>query len=127
MATEGLTHTRVVIAEDCEPTQRLLRGLLEERYDVVAVVSNGRALLDAVEDHHPHVVVVDIAMPVMNGIVAARRLKSTHPQMKIVFVSAHSEPAYRQEAFKAGADRFILKNAMANELVNAVASVFSAT
>ena len=127
MATEGLTHTRVVIAEDYEPTQYLIRRLLEVRYHVVAVVSNGRALLDAVEDHHPHVVVVDIAMPVMNGIVAASRLKSTHPEVKIVFVSAHSEPAYRQEAFKAGADCFVLKNVMASELVNEVASLLPGT
>ena len=119
-------HTRLVIAEDYGPTRYVMRRLLEQRYEVVGVVENGRALLKAVEDHHPNVVVLDIVMPVMNGIDAARRIRSAHPEVKIVFVSAHSERAYVDEAFKAGADRYVLKSSIGCELVNAVASVLAA-
>ena len=125
MAGEGLKHTRLVIAEDYEPTRYAVRRLLEDSYEVVAVVENGRALLKAVEDHRPNVVVLDIVMPVMNGIDAARRIKSAHPEVKIVFVSAHSERAYLEEAFKAGADSYVLKSSIGCELVNAVAAVLA--
>lgn len=118
-----MTRARLIIAEDYEPTQAILRQLLERHYDVVAAVSNGRALLEAVEAYKPHGVVLDISMPVMNGIAAAKRLRPAHPEMKIIFVSAHSEQAYIDEAFKAGANTYILKNSIERELVKALESL----
>ena len=115
-----MRRPRLIIAEDYEPTQVVLRQLLERHYDVVDTVSNGLALLKAVETNKPDGVVLDISMPVMNGIVAAKRLRTAHPEMKIIFVSAHSEQAYIDEAFKVGADRYILKNSIERELVKAL-------
>jgi DNA-binding NarL/FixJ family response regulator len=118
-------RARLVIAEDFEPTQCILCQILEPHYEVVAVVADGRALLAAVEEHRPNVVLSDVAMPVLNGIAAAKRLKATYPAVKIIFVSAHSEKVYKDEAFKLGADGYLLKNSVERELLNAVQCVLS--
>jgi DNA-binding NarL/FixJ family response regulator len=115
--------TRLVIAEDYEPVQYLLRRLLEPSYDVAAVVGDGRVLLEAVEKHCPDVVLLDISMPLMNGITAARHLRKTHPEMKILFISAHEEKVYRDEALNAGANGYLLKSLLERDLLPAVACV----
>lgn len=118
-------RARLIIAEDFEPTQYVLCRILEPHFDVVAVVGDGRALLAAVEEHRPDAVLSDVAMPVLNGIAAAKRLKATYPAVKIIFVSAHPEKVYKDEAFKLGADGYLLKNLVERELVNAVECVLS--
>ncbi|HEX3875422.1 MAG TPA: response regulator transcription factor [Bryobacteraceae bacterium] len=118
-------RARLVIAEDYEPTQYILRRLLEPHYDVVAVVGNGRALLEAVEGQHPNIVLLDISMPIMNGMVAAKRLTEAHPEVKILFISSHAERVYIEEACKVGASGYLLKNYVERELLNAIDYILS--
>ena len=103
--------------------QYFLRRLLEPSYDVAALVTNGLELIEAVKTHNPDGVVVDVSMPGMNGIIAAKRLKEMNPQIRIIFISAHLEQAYIDEAFKAGAVAYIGKNVLERELLQKLANV----
>lgn len=105
--------------------QHVLRRLLEPYYDIVAIVANGLELIEAVESHKPDGVVLDVSMPVMNGITAARRLKETHPEIKLIFISAHLDQAYIDEAFKAGAAAYLGKNLLERELLKTIEMVLS--
>jgi DNA-binding NarL/FixJ family response regulator len=118
-------RARLVIAEDFEPAQYILRRLLEPRFDVVAVVSDGRTLLEAVKKHRPDIALLDISLPALSGMAAAKHLKRTQPEVKILFISAHSEGVYREEALRLGASGYLLKNLLEPELVAAVECILS--
>lgn len=118
-------NTRVVIAEDHTLMAEGLRKLLECDFGSVEIVSNGRELLDVVAASRPDVVLVDIGMPLLNGIEAARRCSKISPETKIVIVTAHNEPQYVVESFRAGATAFVLKRCALAELVNAIRQVLS--
>lgn len=103
-----------------------IRKLLEPRFELVGVVENGRALLEAATTEvgpRPDVALVDISMPLLNGIDAARQLRKTAPEIKIVFLSMHADPAYVSEAFRAGGSAYLLKRSAATELVFAIEEV----
>jgi len=101
---------RVVIAEDYTLMAAGLRKLLECEFGSVTTVGNGRELLDTVAASKPDVALVDIAMPLLNGIEATRQLGKISPATKVVIVTAHAEPQYVLEAFRAGASGFVLMN-----------------
>jgi DNA-binding NarL/FixJ family response regulator len=88
-------------------------------------VGNGRQLLDLVAANKPDVVLIDIGMPLLNGIEAARRCAKISPSTKVIIVTAHNEPQYVVEAFRAGATGFVLKRCALSELVNAIRLVLS--
>ncbi|HEV3302131.1 MAG TPA: response regulator transcription factor [Planctomycetaceae bacterium] len=113
-------RTRVVLAEDNAVVAEQLRGVLETDFEVVATVGDGRALLAAVEQHDPDVVVTDITMPVLDGIAATRELKLRRPDMQVVLVSVHQDPELVKQGFEAGALRYVLKTAAGEELLPAV-------
>ena len=115
--------TRVVIAEDHTLMAEGLRRLLECEFESVQTVANGRQLLDIAAAWKPDVVLLDIGMPLLNGIEATRRLSKTSPSTKVVMVTAHNEPQYVVEAFRAGATGFVLKRCALSELVNAIRQV----
>jgi DNA-binding NarL/FixJ family response regulator len=115
--------TRVVIAEDHTLMAEGLRKLLECEFESVQTVANGRQLLDIAVAWKPDVVLLDIGMPLLNGIEATRRLSKTSPSTKVVMVTAHNEPQYVVEAFRAGATGFVLKRCALSELVNAIRQV----
>jgi DNA-binding NarL/FixJ family response regulator len=117
--------TRVVIAEDHTLMAEGLRKLLECEFESVEMVGNGRQLLDLVSLQKPDVVLLDIGMPLLNGIEATRRFSKISPATKIVIVTAHNEPQYVVEAFRAGATGFVLKRCAVSELVNAIRQVLS--
>ncbi len=100
-----------------------LRHILEPRYEVVGTVRDGRALLEAAHRLQPDVVVVDIGMPQLNGLDAARHLKSSIPKAKLVFMTMNEDPDIVGEAFRAGGSAFLLKQAAAFELTDAIAKV----
>jgi DNA-binding NarL/FixJ family response regulator len=116
-------RVRIVLADDHRLLTECLEPLLREQFDVVATAENGRSLIERVDALVPDVVVLDIAMPGMNGIEAARRISQTHPAIKLVFLTMHSERPYVDEAFRAGASGYVLKRAAAGELVEAVRTV----
>jgi DNA-binding NarL/FixJ family response regulator len=100
-----------------------LKPILEPRYEVVGAVSDGRELLKAAARLQPDVVVLDIAMPLLNGLDAARHLKATMPKAKLIFMTMNEDPDLVGEAFRAGASAFLLKQAAAFELTDAIERV----
>ena len=100
---------RVVLADDHTLVVEGFRRLLEDKCNLVGTVGDGRALLEAVSELKPDIIILDISMPVMNGIEAARRLKGKYPEVKIVFITMHADPAYVRAAFKAGASAYLVR------------------
>ena len=97
-----------------------LKNVLEPRCEVVGTVNDGRALLAAAAKLQPDIVVVDIAMPQLNGLDAARQLKHTMPRVKLIFMTMNEDPYLVGEAFRAGASAYLLKQAAALELTDAI-------
>jgi DNA-binding NarL/FixJ family response regulator len=114
-----------LLADDHTLVVEGFRRLLENQCQLVGTVSDGRALLDAVPNLKPDIVIMDISMPVMNGIEAARRLKMNYPDIKILFITMHADPAYVRAAFKAGASAYLLKRSVGEELSQALRAVES--
>lgn len=99
--------------------------LLEDRFDLLATAENGRELLERVAWHKPDLVVLDVTMPEMNGLEAARNIHKCYPQIKIVFLSMHTERAYVTDAFRAGGLAYVSKRAAASELVTAISEALA--
>jgi DNA-binding NarL/FixJ family response regulator len=113
----------VILADDHTLVLEGFRRLLEAQCELLATVGDGQALLKAVARQHPDIVILDISMPVMNGIEAARALKSQFPSVKLLFVTMHADPAYIRAAFQAGASGYILKQSLGDELTQALHAV----
>lgn len=118
-----MERPRAVLAEDFDRVRQAFADLLAPDVDIVASVADGEAALKAVEECQPDLVLLDISMPVLDGLAAARRLKQTTPQVKIIFLTMHAEPAYVREAYFIGAEGFVLKHRAAAELRNAIHDV----
>jgi DNA-binding NarL/FixJ family response regulator len=114
---------RVLLADDHRLLREAFVKLLEPNCDVVGAVSDGRALLEAAPKLRPDVVVVDIAMPQLNGLDAARQLKRAMPAVKVIFLTVNEDPDLAAEAFRAGGSAFLLKNSAASELLQAIQDV----
>ncbi len=114
---------RVLLADDHTLVLEGFRKLLSERYEVVDTVEDGRTLLEAAPRLQPDLVTLDMSMPLLNGIDAARHLKKQMPDIKLIFVTMHADPAYVNEAFKAGASGYLLKRSAGAELIQAIDSV----
>ncbi|MEO7144279.1 MAG: response regulator transcription factor [Bryobacteraceae bacterium] len=115
----------VVLADDHGLVLAGISRILENGFDVMGTAGDGCQLLALCEKLKPDLVLLDISMPLMNGIEAARRLKVRLPKTKIVVVTIHSEREYVTEAFRAGADGYLLKSSAASELVTAIERVLS--
>jgi len=113
----------LVVADDHVLVSEGISRLLEPDFNVVARVDNGRALLEAARTFRPDAILLDISMPLLNGIEAARQIRQTQPDVKLVFLSMHSDPDYVAEAFRAGASAYVLKRSAALELVQAIREV----
>src|SRR6516162_3747703 len=99
-----------------------LKGVLADEFEVVGVVEDGRAMVAAANKLQPDVVVADITMPHLNGIDALPRLKKDNPDVKVVFLTMHQNPAYARRALEAGASGFVIKHSAPAELVMAVSA-----
>ncbi len=118
-----MTRPRVLLADDHRMLADALRKILEPRCEVVGTVSDGRALLEAVATLNPDVVVLDITMPHLNGLDAGRQIKAKMPKTKLIFMTQHEDPYLVGEAFRCGASAFLLKEAAASELIDALEAV----
>jgi DNA-binding NarL/FixJ family response regulator len=114
---------RVLLADDHRLLREAFVKLLEPDCDVVGAVADGRALLEAVPKLRPDIVVLDIAMPQLNGLDAARQLKHAMPDVKVIFLTVSEDPDLAAEAFRTGASGFLLKNSAASELLQAIRDV----
>jgi DNA-binding NarL/FixJ family response regulator len=118
-----LKRTRVLLADDHQMLADALKSVLEPRCEVVGTVSDGRALLEVAPRLRPDIVVLDIAMPQLNGLDAGRHLKHAMPAVKLIFLTMNEDPYLVGEAFRAGASAFLLKQAAALELTEAIDQV----
>jgi DNA-binding NarL/FixJ family response regulator len=114
---------RVLIADDHTLIAEAFQKLLEPVYDVVATVPDGRALLAAARDLRPDVIVLDVTMPLLNGLDAARFIKKMDPTIKLVFVTVAEDPDIAAEAFRAGGSAYVLKRSAGAELLTAINEV----
>ncbi len=115
---------RVLVADDHSVVAEGLRRILEQMgCSVVGMVEDGRALVAAVANLHPDLVILDISMPILNGIEAARQIRAHHGRVKLIFLSMHLDPAYVREAFLVGGNAYLLKSAAVSELSRAVEEV----
>ena len=115
-----MTKPRLLIADDHKIFAEGLKRLLNADFDIVGVVADGRELVSAAEKLRPDVMVVDISMPMLNGIEAVRQIKKVHPEIKVVFLTMHPDVAYAASAFKAGASGYVLKHSAPDELITAI-------
>ncbi len=113
-------RTKVLIADDHTLLLEAFRGLLEPEFDVVGTVADGRALLKAARNLKPDVIVLDISMPLLNGLDAARHLQESSPPPKLVFLTMNPDPDLAREAMRLGASGYLLKTSAASELTKAI-------
>jgi DNA-binding NarL/FixJ family response regulator len=118
-------RARILIAEDHADTRELLAQLLALEHDVVALVGDGKAAVAAASQLEPDLAVLDISMPVMNGLTAARHLKQSARPPKVVFITCHAEAAYVDEASRLGAEGYVLKPNLISELGDAILAVLA--
>ena len=117
------TRARILIADDHSVVAEGLRSLLEKKYKVIGIVRDGRELLTEAPNLNPEVIVLDIGMPLLNGLDAAERLKSILPNVKLVFLTMKDDPNLAAAALKLGNVGYVLKHAAASELLKAVSEV----
>ena len=115
----------VMIADDHTFVADACRKLLEPDFDVVATVGDGRALVKIAATLRPQVIIVDIAMPLLNGLDAGYQVKQLLPWVKLVFLTMNTDPALAAEAFRRGASGYLLKTSSASELIVAVREVLN--
>ena len=116
-------RSKVLIADDHVLVAEACKRLLEPEFDVVGIVSDGRSLLRVAAELRPDVVVVDISMPVLNGLDAGQQVKKKIPAVKLVYLTMSPGPEIAAEAFRRGASGYVLKHCSAEELVIAVRRV----
>jgi DNA-binding NarL/FixJ family response regulator len=113
----------VLLADDHRLLREAFAQLLRADCDVVGAVADGRALLAAAAELRPDLVVLDVAMPLLNGLEAARELRRRMPEVKVIFLTVNEDPDLAAEAFRAGASGYLLKNSAAAELFQAIREV----
>jgi len=116
-------RSRILIADDHNLVAELCKRLLEPEFQVVGTVSNGRDLVRAAAELKPDVIVVDVAMPVLNGLDAGKQVKEALHTVKLVYLTMNTDPELALEAFDRGASGYLLKTCAASEMVLAVREV----
>ena len=116
-------RSRVLIADDHTLVAEMCKKQLESEFDVVGTVSNGRALVREAMRLKPDVAVVDIGMPVLNGLDAAQQVKEALPSIKVIFLTMTSDNELAAEALRRGASGYVLKTCTVSELTTAVRNV----
>jgi DNA-binding NarL/FixJ family response regulator len=120
-----VSRPRILLADDHRIVAEGLKGLLAADFELVGVVEDGRALLEAAKRLLPDVIVTDITMPNLNGIDALRRLREECPQIRVVVLTMHRDLAYARRALALGATGYVLKHDAPDELVRAIRAVLA--
>ncbi len=115
-----MAKLRVVLADDHRLLLEACARMLEPEFEITAVFTDGRALLEVAPQLKPDAIVLDIGMPLLNGLDAGRQLKKLLPGVKLIFLTMYEDPGLAREAIRAGASAFLLKTSAATELVKAV-------
>ena len=115
-----MSRPRVLLADDHRIVAEGLTSLLAADFDLVGVVEDGRALVEAAKSLRPDVIVADISMPLLSGLDALPQLKREDPDVKVVFLTMHGELAYARRALSLGASGFVVKHSASSELILAI-------
>ena len=118
-----MSRLRILLADDHPLVLNGITALLEPYHDVVGTVPDGRQLVDAAHRLNPDLVILDISMPVLNGLEAALQIKDALPAVKLVFLSMHANPMYLHRALDAGASGYVLKSGVMDELLVALTEI----
>jgi len=121
----GRKQATILIADDHALVAEGYVKILEPDYEIVGTVADGQALLREVANHHPNIVILDIAMPLLNGLDAAQQVKRKMPDVKVVFVTMNNDEDLIAEAFRRGASGYLPKTATATELLQAIREVLN--
>jgi DNA-binding NarL/FixJ family response regulator len=120
-----VTRPRILLADDHRIVAEGLGVILAGEFDLVGVVEDGQALIDAARALRPDVVVADIGMPRRNGFDALAEMRKEDPGVRVVFLTMHPEPAYARRALEAGALGYVVKHSATEELVTAIRSALA--
>jgi DNA-binding NarL/FixJ family response regulator len=118
-----IKRTRILLADDHSILLAGIQHLLEAHYDLVGQVSDGRSLVEAAGRLRPDLIILDIAMPLLNGIDAARQIKKMWPEARLLFLTMHASTVYLREALDAGGLGYVLKSSAVEELRIAIQTV----
>ncbi len=116
---------RILLADDHALIIEGFRRILEDLYDLVGTATDGRALIESAKSLQPDIIILDVSMPLLNGIDAAVHLKKVCPKAKLIFVTMHADTEYVRSAFEAGASAYVLKRSAVDELDQAIRAVLS--
>jgi len=120
-----LLRPRLLLADDHRMVAEGLKSLLSSEFELLDVVEDGRALVEAAKRQRPEVIIADITMPHLNGFEALAQLRKDNPNVKVVFLTMHQEVAYARRALEAGAAGYVLKHSAPAELVTAIRAALS--
>lgn len=116
---------RLIIADDSALMRKAIEIALSAQYEIVARVEDGEAAVAAAATLSPQLMLLDISMPGVNGLDAARQIKRTYPFILLIFVSEHDERGYREAAFEAGGSGYVAKTKIMSELLPAIQDVLT--
>src|SRR5262245_11931224 len=114
---------RLILADDHTILLDALKSLVEPEFEVVALCSDGRQLIESAVKHNPTAIVLDIGMPTMNGLSAGQRLKQLLPAVKLIYLTMNQDPDMASEAFRLGTSAYLIKSSDASELLRAIREV----
>jgi DNA-binding NarL/FixJ family response regulator len=115
-----MTRPRILLADDHVMLLEAFTALLAPEFDVAGTVTDGRMLVEAFARLHPDVVVLDIAMPLLNGLDAGRQLRAQRKSVKLIYLTMNPDPYLAGEALRLGASGYVLKSSAAHELLQAI-------
>jgi DNA-binding NarL/FixJ family response regulator len=121
-----MKRTRIILADDHNLLVDIFKAFLQPHFDVVGTFADGHQLVEDAPALSPDVIVLDVGMPIMNGLIAGQRLKQSLPRVKLIYLTMNQDPDVAAEAFRLGASGYLLKNSAASELVHAIREVLLA-
>lgn len=120
-----IKRMRVFLADDHEAVLQATAALLGSDFEIVGTATDGQSLVDSALRLNPDLLIVDVSMPILNGLEAVKRLKQAGSKAKVVFLTVHDDPDFAQAAMAAGANGYVVKPRMASDLLPAIREVLA--
>jgi len=120
-----VARVRILLADDHKAMRERVVHLLEDEFEVLGALEDGQAVVNAALELKPDVCLIDISMPILNGIEVANELKQDGSTAKIIFLTIHEDPDFVQAALNTGASGYVVKSRIASDLLTAVRDVLA--